>query len=56
LRQDLDENRELYGKELTNRQILTSDMKPPAAAQPLIAALNRFSPSPSEGTRAREKK
>jgi lipid-binding SYLF domain-containing protein len=43
LRNDLDENAELYGRKLTNKEILGSDMKPPAAAQPLITALNRYS-------------
>jgi lipid-binding SYLF domain-containing protein len=52
LRNDLDENKELYGKALTNREILTGTVKPPAAASGLITALNRF--GRSEGTRARE--
>jgi len=55
MRQDLDENQELYGKKLTNREILTSNMKPPAAAQSLITALNQFT-AKAEGTRARDKK
>jgi lipid-binding SYLF domain-containing protein len=43
LRNDLDENEELYGKRVTNREVLTSNMKPPAAAQPLIAMLSKYS-------------
>jgi lipid-binding SYLF domain-containing protein len=54
LRNDLDENQELYGKRLTNREILMGSVKPPTSAQGLITALNRF--SGSEGTRAREVK
>jgi SH3 domain-containing YSC84-like protein 1 len=53
LRNDLDENEELYGKRLTNREILTGAVKAPASAQGLIAALNNFG---REGTRAREVK
>jgi len=56
LRNDLDENEELYGKKLTNREILMGNVKSPAAASDLVTALNRFGPSPEEGTRAREKK
>jgi len=55
LRQDLDENEELYGKRLSNKEILLSNMKAPAAATPLVSALNRFQRQ-TEGTRAREKK
>lgn len=44
LREDLDVNKEIYGKELTNREIVNSNIKPPAVAQPLIAELNRYSP------------
>ncbi len=43
LRQDLDTNKELYGKTLTNKEIIMSDMKPPAAASELISALNEYS-------------
>jgi lipid-binding SYLF domain-containing protein len=54
LRNDLDENEELYGKRLTNREILQGNMKPPAAASGLIASLNRF--SRDEGVRTRTTK
>jgi lipid-binding SYLF domain-containing protein len=43
LRNDLDENKELYGKKLNLKQIMASNMKSPAAAAPLIAHLNRYS-------------
>jgi lipid-binding SYLF domain-containing protein len=43
LRNDLDDNRELYGKPLSNNEILMTDRRPPAAAQPLIVDLNRYS-------------
>jgi SH3 domain-containing YSC84-like protein 1 len=51
LRNDLDENEELYGKRLTNTEILTGAVKPPASASGLIATLNRF--SRDEGQRGR---
>ena len=53
LRNDLDENAELYGKKLTNREVLMSGMNPPAAAQPLINALNQYSKK-EEGQRTRK--
>lgn len=57
LRSDVDENEELYGKRLTNREILTSNIKPPAAAQGLVASLNKFSREGSqEGVRTRTEK
>jgi lipid-binding SYLF domain-containing protein len=43
LRQDLDDNNELYGKRLTNREILNGDVEPPGAASEFIAALNHLS-------------
>ncbi len=43
LRQDLDDNATLYGKKLENRQIVTTDVRPPKAAARLIALLNKFS-------------
>ena len=44
LRQDLDDNAELYGKKLETRAIVTTGVKPPAAAAPLLASLNKHSP------------
>ena len=43
LRQDLDDNRALYGKKLENRYIVTSGVKPPQAAARLLTLLNRYS-------------
>ena len=43
LRNDDEGNNELYGKDLTSKEILTSDVTPPSDAQPLLAALNRYS-------------
>jgi len=43
LRPDGDTNRELYGHDSTNREILTGDFKTPAAASQLESALNRDS-------------
>jgi lipid-binding SYLF domain-containing protein len=43
LRSDLDDNRELYGKKLENREIVTQNVAPPAAARGLLDALNKYS-------------
>jgi len=43
LRQDLDDNRALYGKKLENRHIVTQGTRPPAAAAKLMALLNKYS-------------
>ncbi len=43
LRQDLDDNKELYGKPLTNRHIITGKVAPPSAAKPLISTLDKLS-------------
>jgi lipid-binding SYLF domain-containing protein len=43
LRQDLDDNKTLYGKKLENRQIVTTGVRPPKAAAKLIELLNRHS-------------
>ena len=43
LRQDLDDNADLYGRKLENRQIVTQGVKVPKAADKLIALLNKFS-------------
>jgi len=41
LRPDEDTNRELYGRDATNREILTGDLKTPAVAHRFERALNR---------------
>uniref|UniRef100_Q01SA9 Ysc84 actin-binding domain-containing protein n=1 Tax=Solibacter usitatus (strain Ellin6076) TaxID=234267 RepID=Q01SA9_SOLUE len=50
LRPDEDTNKELYGSKLTNKEILTGDVKPPAAAHSLTAALSRYSFRESKDT------
>jgi len=44
LRPDGSTNRELYGRDTTNREILTGDFKTPEAARKFVHALNRESP------------
>jgi SH3 domain-containing YSC84-like protein 1 len=43
LREDLDVNRELYGKTLTNREVVEKTPPAPKAAAALIEELNRYS-------------
>jgi SH3 domain-containing YSC84-like protein 1 len=43
LRQDLDDNADLYGKRLKNREIVTSGIAVPEAAAKLIGMLNKYS-------------
>jgi lipid-binding SYLF domain-containing protein len=43
LRQDLDDNAEIYGTRLENREILTTSVPTPRAANRLIGELNRHS-------------
>jgi lipid-binding SYLF domain-containing protein len=43
LRQDLDDNTALYGKNLENRQIVSTKVRTPSAAVNLIALLNKYS-------------
>ena len=43
LREDSDWNTELYGSKMTNREILTSTIAPPAPAKPLLDELNHYS-------------
>jgi lipid-binding SYLF domain-containing protein len=45
LRQDLDQNAEMYGKQITNQDIVSSNPKPPAGAAELLATLGRFRPA-----------
>ena len=47
LRNDLDENRSMYGKPWTSREILTSGATPPAAARKLLGVLAKYSPKKS---------
>jgi SH3 domain-containing YSC84-like protein 1 len=48
LRNDLDENKVLYGQRWTSKQILNSGAKMPGEAGSLIAALNKYSPRRSK--------
>lgn len=48
LRPDDDANKDLYGKKMSNQEIVVGNTKEPAAASGLIAALNKYS-----GKRAR---
>ena len=43
LRQDIDDNEAMYGKRLTNRQIVEGRVSPPPAARRLIALFNKYS-------------
>jgi lipid-binding SYLF domain-containing protein len=43
LREDEDWNTDLYGRKISNREIVTTTLPPPAAAQPLLDELNRYS-------------
>jgi lipid-binding SYLF domain-containing protein len=43
LREDSDWNNDLYGRKITNREIVTSTIAPPAPAAPLMEELNRYS-------------
>jgi len=53
LRQDLDDNQELYGKRLENRKIVMSGVRAPKAAAGLLAQLNRYSPREERRTSSR---
>jgi lipid-binding SYLF domain-containing protein len=44
LREDQDANQALYGKKLTNREIVEKMVPPPPAAEHLLSILNRYSP------------
>jgi lipid-binding SYLF domain-containing protein len=43
LRQDLDDNAELYGSKMENRQIVTTGVRIPRVAAKLIALLTKYS-------------
>lgn len=43
LRQDLDANQVLYGKELTNKQIIEGQMRAPKAAEQSVSVLDKYS-------------
>jgi lipid-binding SYLF domain-containing protein len=43
LRNDLDSNEQLYGKKMTNKEVIMGNAEPPAAAHQLISELDRYS-------------
>ncbi len=43
LRQDDEWNNELYGRKITNREVITTDVATPKAAEALLAEVNRYS-------------
>jgi len=43
LRQDLDENREMYSRRIENKTILKSGLKTPVGGEELLALLNKYS-------------
>ena len=45
LRQDLDENAEMYGKPISNEEIVKSHPAPPAGAADLLAVLGKYPPA-----------
>jgi lipid-binding SYLF domain-containing protein len=45
LRQDMDENRRLYGRNHSNRAILQGHVAAPSAAKELLSVLNHYSPT-----------
>jgi len=47
LRPDTDDNADLYGKKLNTREVIESNVAPPAAASKLMALLNKYSPRKS---------
>jgi len=51
LREDKDTNADLYGHAMTNREVLASTAPPPAAAQSLISALDKYSSRSSNADR-----
>jgi SH3 domain-containing YSC84-like protein 1 len=50
LRPDGGENRKLYGRDITNKEILEGNIQVPAAGKQLIVTLNRYSGSNGEPT------
>ncbi|HYL73972.1 MAG TPA: lipid-binding SYLF domain-containing protein [Bryobacteraceae bacterium] len=51
LRPDNENNRMIYGREVTQTEILKGGVKPPASAAPLYAELNRYAPSRHSASR-----
>jgi lipid-binding SYLF domain-containing protein len=53
LRPDKSDNRDLYGKDVTNKEILTGAVKAPAEADGFSMAINKFASSSSNADRAK---
>ena len=53
LHTDADDNEQLYGRKLTNREVIMGNVAPPAAAKPLIAALDRYAGRESNADRSK---
>ena len=51
LRPDKDDNRALYGRDFTPREILTGTVRPPASAGPLYSELNAIAPAGTSSRR-----
>lgn len=45
MRPDDKDNAAMYGRDVTNREILTGKVRPPEAAKPLYSALNQYVPA-----------
>jgi lipid-binding SYLF domain-containing protein len=45
LRQDADDNKAIYGREVTPQQIISGAVAPPASVKRLISTLNKYSPA-----------
>jgi SH3 domain-containing YSC84-like protein 1 len=43
LRQDLDDNREIYGRTLENKEIVNQEVPPPKTAEKLLSLFNKYS-------------
>ena len=43
LREDRDENKELYGRSVSNKQIVDGAVMPPESANALLELLNKYS-------------
>ena len=52
LRNDLNENRELYGRRINNKNVVAGEVQPPPAAEKLRASLERHSHAESVSKRA----
>jgi SH3 domain-containing YSC84-like protein 1 len=54
LRPDNDVDQALYGRKLTNKEILTGGVAAPASAHELVSALNRYSPREDSADRTKK--